>query len=852
MAFTPPAISRRVPRLFQQPTPPAGPAPRDVWGGPALASWDGTYWQAAAEAIDARTYAAAAAALGIDVADGSSHPLSAAYADAAAAAAAFPLTTAFMAVLGWQPPQTTDELAWAAIQEALLAGWAANRPVSIPMSAGQASVWLINRTLVAKTGTRLFGSAQAAWGTPIRASKAGADGATADFRNRLASGAGDPIQAVLRAYNPATTPQLDNTSRVYLEWLQLYGNDVRPAATDGAMTSGSEVLTSLSGTFTADMVGAYVTVLGAGANGGALSAQVIAVTGPTTLRLGTLPSTAVTAGTTVSGAPFVNSAEQVSGTRLVLQQPSLIRNCYFYRFGGFGLWVEGQDSHVENVAAFVCSINYRFRACQFASLVAPNSEGWLYRGFLIDGNSQSIWLKHLHAEDGTGPNDGTWLMEVVGAANVVVDTGVFTQFATTTKHHGFLVTGTAITTALSINDLRNLATITGGLDGYYAVRDYGRGVHLTWGDVGRQLHYVAPRSADVTTPLLAPWTRIYAAGAGRQVRLLGTDTNQPLLDLFPGPALAADQVSVRDAGGVVVGGVDARGVLRLPVAQGDLPLSTVRGGFGAGQNDLKDSHDLSLWTLGAAATVVANDAVAPDGTATATRVDFSSTSNAYVRNQTGVGNQNGHTLCASVWLRASAPGTILLRAFSAGPGAAQQATVAVDTAWRRCWFLSALLPGDPTSQVLFDISRTLGTHLASLWAWGAQLEEAAYPGPLVRVTGTTPKATPTPGLLAGGYAYAAIGGFASGTATFDAASVADAAMTSTTVTVQGLRDDGTWTCAVSLFVASGTKPTAGFLLSAFPDPTTINRAIVTLFNKTGGAVDLASAVVRVNAIKVAT
>jgi hypothetical protein len=76
----------------------------------------------------------------------------------------------------------------------------------------------------------------------------------------------------------------------------------------------------------------------------------------------------------------------------------------------------------------------------------------------------------------------------------------------------------------------------------------------------------------------------------------------------------------------------------------------------------------------------------------------------------------------------------------------------------------------------------------------------------------------------------------SGTATWDAASTADGAMTSTTVTVTGAAIGDT--VAVGLSVA---VPAGALLAGAV---TATNTVTVTLFNKTGGALDLASGTLR--------
>ena len=79
-----------------------------------------------------------------------------------------------------------------------------------------------------------------------------------------------------------------------------------------------------------------------------------------------------------------------------------------------------------------------------------------------------------------------------------------------------------------------------------------------------------------------------------------------------------------------------------------------------------------------------------------------------------------------------------------------------------------------------------------------------------------------------------------GSATWDPGSVADDAMTSTTVTVAGA-------AAGDRVVASHTALTAGWLISAYG--TSANTVTVTIHNNTGGAVDLASGTLSVMVFK---
>lgn len=84
----------------------------------------------------------------------------------------------------------------------------------------------------------------------------------------------------------------------------------------------------------------------------------------------------------------------------------------------------------------------------------------------------------------------------------------------------------------------------------------------------------------------------------------------------------------------------------------------------------------------------------------------------------------------------------------------------------------------------------------------------------------------------------------SGSKTFDFASVADGAVANTTVTVTG--------AAVGDFAVAALNVTGGIPANAVlsASVTAANTATVTLFNKTGGALDLASGTLRVAVLRV--
>ena len=91
------------------------------------------------------------------------------------------------------------------------------------------------------------------------------------------------------------------------------------------------------------------------------------------------------------------------------------------------------------------------------------------------------------------------------------------------------------------------------------------------------------------------------------------------------------------------------------------------------------------------------------------------------------------------------------------------------------------------------------------------------------------------GCLSGGTAIAKL---LTGTATWDPGSIADGAMTSTTVTVTGAAlGDLVLSCSDTVAVPAGATLTGQVTAS--------NTVTVTLFNKTGGNLDLASGTIRV-------
>lgn len=163
-----------------------------------------------------------------------------------------------------------------------------------------------------------------------------------------------------------------------------------------------------------------------------------------------------------------------------------------------------------------------------------------------------------------------------------------------------------------------------------------------------------------------------------------------------------------------------RGLLVEAAATNVLPWSSDLAGHWAG--DMGGS--------GSAPIVTALDAVAPDGTNAATRIDFVR-GNGFSRIAlSGVGTVPGMPMVFSVWLKAAgtAGASIALRLESEDGG-----TLTLDGQWRR-YSLAAKANTDAASAQLLLWSQVAGAPTAAaVHAWGAQLETGA--------TATSPIAT---------------------------------------------------------------------------------------------------------------
>ena len=126
-----------------------------------------------------------------------------------------------------------------------------------------------------------------------------------------------------------------------------------------------------------------------------------------------------------------------------------------------------------------------------------------------------------------------------------------------------------------------------------------------------------------------------------------------------------------------------------------------------------EDFDNVAWSKSAGTTVTANDAIAPDGTQTADRVDFAT---ADIGITQAITVTAGVTYQASIWVKGTAGETINL-------SNSQAVTIATLTGdWQR---LSLSATPDSTSGFLF-ISTFNGVTARSVQLWGAQFEEGAF------------------------------------------------------------------------------------------------------------------------------
>lgn len=204
----------------------------------------------------------------------------------------------------------------------------------------------------------------------------------------------------------------------------------------------------------------------------------------------------------------------------------------------------------------------------------------------------------------------------------------------------------------------------------------------------------------------------------------------------------------------------ALGEVRGRSVAAERSVSTPYAGLGRGANLVKwgEAFGNAAWQKantggGTPPTVAANVGPDPLGGATADRVDFADVVNSYLLQNSGV-DGHGQTYTFSAWLATAPPGgvgpqpamgTTRLDLYSSGfLNHSKQFTI--DATPRR-YSLTYAVPSGETGPLSVRIFHGSGDDL-SVYAWGAQLEQAEAPGAYVR-TQALARAAPMPGLILG-------------------------------------------------------------------------------------------------------
>jgi hypothetical protein len=138
--------------------------------------------------------------------------------------------------------------------------------------------------------------------------------------------------------------------------------------------------------------------------------------------------------------------------------------------------------------------------------------------------------------------------------------------------------------------------------------------------------------------------------------------------------------------------------------------------------------------IGGTPTYSANSQVAPDGTATAETISFPAYPSAgtygFAGQYSNVTPTAGSTYTFSIWLKAPAPTQVQINMIQACGSNSLSVVVNVGSSWQRYSLTETM--GPPCSGVLIGrLVESAPSSAAVTYAWGAQLEQAAQPGPFV-------------------------------------------------------------------------------------------------------------------------
>jgi hypothetical protein len=158
----------------------------------------------------------------------------------------------------------------------------------------------------------------------------------------------------------------------------------------------------------------------------------------------------------------------------------------------------------------------------------------------------------------------------------------------------------------------------------------------------------------------------------------------------------------------------------------------------AGQNIIKQSQALATtpWGNDGTATVSNNYATAPDGTTTASRVQFAAGGGIrYVyANSASITYTNGY-YTISAWLRATSSAATMRFRLPSTPGVLNNVSsdIVLDTTWRRYSFTSSVtITASAISDAL--IQNDVAVSAADFLVWGVQLVKANHPGDYMATT----------------------------------------------------------------------------------------------------------------------